>query len=894
MKHLKLFFIQLLMMAFSIIAKSATLVPEKFPLYVYSSETEPVMLACQYLNRDYEKVTGQNFLLRKVSAFADIPKEQWAVVILNNTDGFPDLPKAVRNKVTGYESHRVYKDVVNKRIILQGYDMRGTIYAIYTFSELVLGVPPLWFWSSWKPQVKANLEIPDDLDIFFDVPDVKYRSFFPNDTDLFSPFLRINEETKSVWVETMMRLKLNTTEQNTVIDLPNKTLNEIGQIIKRHGMVLTSHHQTILNVEFSKWREYWQTVRQYKKIPELLLANEKELLEFWRYSVEIVHKSGIENVWVIGLRGNGDTPFWASFADAPSSSQERAEVINHLFGKQLDIIRDVTGNLTPEVRIILYNELADLYKRGFLKPPVGDNVILTFSAVRQDPYPGLDLVNFSPNKQMRIGYYMNLQFYTSGCHLTQGEGPWKMESNYNYVFKKNNTKLDYSVLNVGNLREFFLTVAANAKMMWNVATYNTDNFLADFCQVYFGKECATEVAALYHDFFYAFWEQRKSSFPAMERQFIFQDLRIKSAIERLYEIFPYEFTEQPLLLKDKAGRSYQIKPEDNGAATQLGALINGMENSILRWEEVTATSDKLYSRLPKDAKIFFNDNLRTQAHFMHQISISFLKMLKAYKFKSDKQRAASYLDTAYVAMSKAKCYLYEAQHDIFKDWYKGDSSKGGKFNIPLMESYISELGRNMRQLIVKEVKLLPIADTYTSCNATDKVNHGEEKYLRVRKDNSDPSKKYNAYIKFDLASLGIDLKRIVCLEFGIYKRKGGLSSVRQINISTIAVNHWDEKEFNGWYRGRNESFCKSSAISYFTKKENEGERWYKIIATPTKNRDFYKAIIETKDGLITLRLYPDEKIPANNDDSAVQFFSRDNDLNQPYLRVSYADGESGK
>ena len=69
--------------------------------------------------------------------------------------------------------------------------MRGTIYAIYTFSEKILGVPPLWYWSSWEFQKYSLIEIPDDFDENFKSPKVRYRAWFPNDADFFIPWQKI-------------------------------------------------------------------------------------------------------------------------------------------------------------------------------------------------------------------------------------------------------------------------------------------------------------------------------------------------------------------------------------------------------------------------------------------------------------------------------------------------------------------------------------------------------------------------------------------------------------------------------------------------------------------------------------------------------------------------------
>ena len=46
----------------------------------------------------------------------------------------------------------------------------NTIYAIYTFSEEFLKIPPLWFWASWEHDRLSSVEIPVDTRIVFDEP----------------------------------------------------------------------------------------------------------------------------------------------------------------------------------------------------------------------------------------------------------------------------------------------------------------------------------------------------------------------------------------------------------------------------------------------------------------------------------------------------------------------------------------------------------------------------------------------------------------------------------------------------------------------------------------------------------------------------------------------------
>ena len=257
----------------------------------------------------------------------------------------------------------------------------------------------------------------------------------------------------------MLRLKLNTVETYSTIK-PGYRLTDYAYLINKFGLVITSHHTSGLNTSFGTWEEYWGKVRN-REAPKLLLANESALKDFFRYNAETVVRNGIENLWTIAFRGRTDQPFWSVFEDAPAGDKERGEVINKMLKIQLDIIKEFTGNPNPYVRITFYDELASLMSKGFLKPPEGENMIWTYVAARRDPYPYDDLVNFKSDKPVKLGYYMNFGFASTGAHVAPAEGPWKMEFNYRYI--NNKSPLYFSVVNVGNIREFVLELIGKCK-----------------------------------------------------------------------------------------------------------------------------------------------------------------------------------------------------------------------------------------------------------------------------------------------------------------------------------------------------------------------------------------------------------------------------------------------
>lgn len=643
------------------------------PVVVYTSSQpgDPVYKAIEALQRDLEKVTGNKSRIKDLSS-VDTP----GIVVLNSAQD------KLADPLSGWEAHRVFHDRLDKKpqVILQGSDMRGTIYAIYTFSEKILGVPPLWYYCGWEPGPERTVSIPSGLDIRFDAPEVKYRAWFPNDMDLLTPWRKRSKENDEIWLETALRLKLNTIEW---LDAGKRAFDDkrtfekayavspTTELIRQHGLIYTPHHHNPLNASFENWEDYWKKIRNTDP-PELLLGNEDKLTEYWRYNIETIRRSGLEMIWVIGFRGAGDHPFWYTFKDAPESMQERGKVISRMLKKQRDLVIEITGNPDAQFRIIFYDELSDLLAAGYLHPPDDPDLIWNFVAARRDHYPNEDLQQLDPGADLNLGYYFNYQFTSTGSHLAPAEGPWKMERNYRYVDGKSPKPILFSVVNAGNIREHVMELSANAAMLWDLKSYAAGRFLRDFCARYYGEALADTIAALYRDYYNAYWNQKKSDLPGFGRQYIFQDLRYRRAITQIagdmkkgrYDPDPLE----DLSNEQLPGRTFRIVPGDNGTDNQVDAIIRGTSGANKRFLEVKKSAERIEQQLQGYRKTFFHDNLGARASFMHELNKALLYIAEAYPPEPGYERT-ELTRQARNAVKNAYEVLQSTEHGPFRSWY---------------------------------------------------------------------------------------------------------------------------------------------------------------------------------------------------------------------------------
>ena len=254
------------------------------PIVVDPAEPGPVHRAVEDLQRDLEKVTGAPSPI--VNSLADAAGKS-AIVISGTGTAMAEFRDA---SLLGSEAHLLSVRRIDgvPQVVLQGTDMRGTIYAIYEFSREFLNIPPLWFWASWEYETLSSIEVPLDTRMIFDEPYVKWRAWFPNDRDLFSPWQQRAPENYGAFLETMLRLKMNTLEgrlmDNAAFDEPF-TAGREARAARDRGLVITGHHIFSFGSSIRDWDTYWTKIRAQEP-PRTSIKNVDALKSFWRYHIE--------------------------------------------------------------------------------------------------------------------------------------------------------------------------------------------------------------------------------------------------------------------------------------------------------------------------------------------------------------------------------------------------------------------------------------------------------------------------------------------------------------------------------------------------------------------------------------------------------------------------------
>jgi hypothetical protein len=675
-------------------------------ILIDKNEELPIKRALHDLTRDLKNVLGG--IPKVIFSLAEAPKNAPLIVVVNNGSSTKDFKAPGVNL---FEAHLITTTKIGSHnaVVLQGADMRGTIYAIYSFSEKFLEIPPLWIWTSYEPVKKTAIQIPAKTNIYFPPPVVKWRAWFPNDKDLLSPWQIKNEANYDAIFETMLRLKLNTREGYLIdMDAWQKpyTASKEAQYVRDRGFKISFTHTAPFGATLTNWERYWTNIR-HQKPPKLMIKDLTALKEFWTYHIETIKREKLDVIWQIGFRGLGDKPFWRrTFVDAmdePVADKDRAAIINSMLALQIDLLKSKISESHPLMKLTIYNEGSEFLAAGLLKLPDEPNLILNYAATRADHYPPQEIQNFDLKLADKpIGYYLNFQFTGTGSHLVAGEGPWKMEENYRYLAQKIKKPLEFSVVNTGNVREHILELSANAAMMWNYNTYQTDNFIKTYCATYYGNNYPSTIPSLYAAYYNAYWSQRKSDIISFNRQYIFQDLRYARGLTQICTLWDKPYLENPFNDKNKGiggamatdGRQYNIVPADNNAKNQVDAAIMGTLESGEKFNALAVRANLVLQQLPLNKRTFFIDDLLAPTQFMANANIALGNMVEGYKAKQSArmEEVKKSLINASMALKMMKEIKAKGNHGRFLDWSVPEKN----FGIDSIKSDVDELLKNLK------------------------------------------------------------------------------------------------------------------------------------------------------------------------------------------------------
>jgi hypothetical protein len=329
-------------------------------IVVSEQEPTPVRRAAKDLQSDFAKVFGRTPQI--VDGFQDAGP---LAIFIGQRDHIPaglNCATTSDREAFAFSIARLGDDPKAANIIcLTGTDMRGTIYAIYEFSQRILGVDPMYLWTDKQPAKRASITLPTDFARTYPSPVFKYRGFFTNDEDLLSGWIPpakgeqtgISLKAWDMVFETTLRLKGNMVVPGTWIFPDDAQVHAATE----RGLIINQHHAIPLGVNVARWPA--DVPYNYSTHPEILERA-------WTNAVN-EYKPDEEILWSVGLRGLSDSSYASLDESVRNNDPLLGQRISEAVADQMKIVRAKYPN--AQFVTDLWQEGARLMQEGYLKIP---------------------------------------------------------------------------------------------------------------------------------------------------------------------------------------------------------------------------------------------------------------------------------------------------------------------------------------------------------------------------------------------------------------------------------------------------------------------------------------------------------------------------------------------
>lgn len=422
----------------------------------------------------------------------------------------------------------------DKTVVIAGSDLRGTVYGIYTLSELI-GVSPWHWWADVPTKENKSLSLTVETLTREEKPDVKYRGIFINDEEASAVWGKMYENTTDSqgspnpfiygkMFELLLRLKANTLwpAMHATSDAFNAIVNpETGiaynaELANEYGIVMGASHCEMLlcnnETEWVPWCEknaakYGMTkINNNWKDSYDYTVNAEGMNAYWEDRVAANYK--FENIYTIGLRGVHDSEIlcsalsdksWASKATVVAAAIEAQiailEKYENLYEEEFGVRREFATCFCP------YKEAAEYYKYGL---PLPEDCILLFADdnygyVRQFP------TNAELETYAGCGVYYHVSYRGAPrSYLWIDSAPLSLiyeEMHKSFTAGSN----DMWILNVGDLKPAEFSTHFFLDLAWDEDSISGDA-LEDWMKSFFtetfdlSSDDATVLAALHSEF----------------------------------------------------------------------------------------------------------------------------------------------------------------------------------------------------------------------------------------------------------------------------------------------------------------------------------------------------------------------------------------------------------
>jgi len=645
-------------------AQTKIVVGPSVTILVASGEAGPVRLAVDDVAADFEKVMGAK---PKIVESADDAGP--VTLLVGEASKLPagfapaGLSEAESFSIAAKKAELGGRE--RQVIVLSGADMRGTMYAVYQFSQEFLGVDPMYYWTDHEPARKARVEISASLDEVFPAPVFQYRGFFLNDEDLLTGWAPGEKKDKTgislaVWnkvYETILRLKGNMVVPGTWIFPDDPQVKLAGE----RGLILNQHHAIPLGLNVARWPK--DVPYNYSTHPEILERAWKNAVAEYDPHQEIL--------WSVGLRGLSDV----SYASMDPSVRNNDAALGGLISKAIDDQMRIVRAAHPDAKFVtdLWQEGARLMHEGYLKVP--PEVTLVWA----DAGYGYML----DGGQVAAGqgaYYHVAMMNGRANQLSEMVPPERIYEEMGRYIKAGATK--YFLVNTSDIRPVTMTTRAVMDIAWRglgaKGEADADAYRRTWAADEFGVKAAPAVAAMYKDYFAA---PANFGTPPLE----YGDNLYHSEARRMMLAYMIDF---PLYSvpgqapKWEGPRMSGFGPGGTTAAewlkTATAREIQQCGDAQPRWDAVWQKAVAAEPLVEPSRREFYQGAVLTTITINRESNRMLMEISRAIEDASKGDMAAAKKEQAAAAsaLGAVRAAQAKAEYGKWKNWYRGDGLTG--------------------------------------------------------------------------------------------------------------------------------------------------------------------------------------------------------------------------
>jgi len=666
-----------------------------------AQEKGPVQRATKDLQSDFKRVFGQTPKL-----VSDIKDAGPVTILIAERENVPagvecattSDTEAFAFSVTGAGAGPTHQRVV----CLTGADVRGTIYAIYEFSQTVLGVDPMYLWTDKQPVKRVSITLRKDFAKTYPSPVFKYRGFFPNDEDLLTGWVVPPKGEQagialSVWdqvFETILRLKGNMVVPGTWTfpdDAPVHAATE-------RGLIVNQHHAIPLGMNVARWP---------RDVPYNFSTHPEILERAWTNAVA-EYKPDEEILWSVGLRGLSDSSYASLDPSVQNNDPLLGQRISDAIAEQMKIVRAKYQN--AQFVTDLWQEGARLMREGYLKIP--PEVTLVWA----DTGYG-DMQDGGKVGAGQGAYFHTAMMNGQANQLSEMVPVGVIQAELGRYIKAGATT--YVLVNTSDLRPVTMTTRALMEVAWGGVPAEDDAdgaYYKKWATEEFGAKSASALESVYKDYFAApslrraFGPPRMTSAgnapppPPMADRFTRWDgdQHYHSEARRL--ILDDLSVHQVVGIPSQSPKWTQPRVALSGdAAMQQRSLDNDIkdgEDAAPRWDKVWNEAVAAESLVDPGRRQYYQAEVLTMITINRESNRMLLELAKSMKDAGggDKAKAETEAAASLAALDAVQKSMALGEYGKWKNWYRGDWLTGVYRTHELVGDYLNHLKDPMAKL----------------------------------------------------------------------------------------------------------------------------------------------------------------------------------------------------